>query len=142
MLGELLKSDMVQFQKEVRDWEEAIEVASTPLLKNNYIEESYVRAMIKNVNEFGPYIVLLPRIAMPHSRPEDGVHKLGVSVLITEQDVMFPNEKVANVFIVLAAVDSTSHLELLSQLMELLSDEEKVQTLIQARTYEELLSIL
>lgn len=142
MLGKLLKSDMVQFQKEVRDWEEAIKVASLPLLKSNYIEESYVRSMVKNVKEFGPYIVLLPHIAMPHSRPEDGVNKLGVSVLITEEDVLFSNEKLANVFIVLAAVDSTSHLELLSQLMELLSDEEKVQTLIQARTYEELLSIL
>ncbi|MCK2000519.1 PTS sugar transporter subunit IIA [[Brevibacterium] frigoritolerans] len=142
MLGELLKNDMVQFQKEVRNWEEAIEVASMPLLKNNYIEESYVRAMIRNVKEFGPYIVLLPHIAMPHSRPEDGVSKLGVSILITEKDVLFPNEKVANVFIVLAAVDSTSHLELLSQLMELLSSEEKVQTLIEATSYKELLSIL
>ncbi len=36
--------------------------------------------MIANVNKFGTYIVIAPKVAMPHSRPEDGVNKNCVSM--------------------------------------------------------------
>ena len=40
--------------------------------------------MINNVKEIGSYIVIAPKVAIPHARPEDGTNKLGISFLKLE----------------------------------------------------------
>ncbi len=135
MLKEILTFDMVQFTAEVTDWEEAIRLAAAPLLNNKFIKESYVTKMIANVKEFGPYIVLMPQIAMPHARPEDGVNVVGISLLVLEKSVAFDAEKEANVFFILAAKDSNSHLALLTELAGVLSIQENMDALISAKSY-------
>lgn len=142
MLSARLTNDMVQFIPEFTNWEEAIRVASKPLLDKGYIEKSYVEAMIHNVKEFGPYIVLMPKVAMPHARPEDGVKKLGISLMLTEKSVFFEQGKTANIFFVLAAEDVTSHLTLLTEISEFLSNEEKINKLLSAKNYEDVLKIV
>lgn len=141
MLKTLLTKETVQFKTSVSNWEEAIQYASSPLLYNKSIDERYVETMIQNVHEFGPYIVLMPKIAMPHARPEDGVNKLSISLLVLEEAVSFNEEKEANIFLVLAANDASSHLTLLTEISALLSNQEKVDTLLTATNYTDLLSI-
>lgn len=135
MLKEILTIDMVQFKAEVTDWEEAICLAAAPLLANKSIEETYVTKMIANVKEFGPYIMLMPQIAMPHARPEDGVNVMGISLLITEKSVAFDAKREANVFFILAAKDSNSHLALLTEIAGVLSIQENVDALVSAKSY-------
>ena len=71
----------VNVLSEVKDWEESIKLASEPLIKSGNIEQSYVDAMIKSINDLGFYIILGEHIAMPHARPESGVNETGVSFL-------------------------------------------------------------
>lgn len=142
MLSTRLTSELVQFIPEVDSWEEAIKVAAEPLLKKGAIEDKYIEAMIHNVNEFGPYIVLMPKVAMPHARPEDGVKQLGISLMVTEKSVLFNEEKTANIFFVLAANDANNHLVLLQEITEFLSDQEKVDALSVAKNYEDVLKLL
>ena len=62
----------VQTAEKAEDWKEAIRMAASPLLENGSIRASYIDAMIHNVEVNGPYIVIMPDVAMPHSRVEDG----------------------------------------------------------------------
>lgn len=142
LLKEYLAEAMVQFIETTENWEEAIRLAAEPLVQNHSVELEYVETMIANVKKFGPYIVLLPKFAMPHARPENGVNKLGLSLLVVEQDVPFPGGKSANVFLVLAAPDQDSHLNLLSELSSVLSSQEKVDALASAKNYQKIISIL
>ena len=142
MLQNYITEDMVQFVTNVRDWEEAIYTASKPLLEKGFVEERYVQAMVENVKKFGPYIVLMPKVAMPHARPEDGVKRAGISVMITKESVWFDEGKLVNLFFVLAANDASSHLSLLTKISELLSDEEKVEALLAAKSYQHILPLL
>ena len=135
MLKEILTIDMVQFIAEVADWEEAIRLAAAPLLANKFIEETYVTKMIANVKEFGPYIVLMPQIALPHARPEDGVNVMGISLLVIEKSVVLDAKREANVFFILAAKDSNSHLALLTEIAGVLSIQENVDALVSAKSY-------
>ncbi|WP_158553390.1 PTS sugar transporter subunit IIA [Peribacillus saganii] len=137
MLRSKLTDEMVQFIQGAKDWEEAIHAASEPLLKQGYIEARYVEAMISNVKNFGPYIVLMPEVAMPHARPEDGVNQMGISLMITEESVLFDEGKTAKIFFVLAADDKSSHLELLQEISEFLANEENVSVLLSAKKYED-----
>jgi mannitol/fructose-specific phosphotransferase system IIA component (Ntr-type) len=142
MLEKYLTEEMVQFKETAQNWEEAIRIASEPLVKNHSVEIEYVDTMIENVKEFGPYIVLLPKFAMPHARPENGVNKLGLSLLIMEKETKFDGGKSANVFLVLAAPDKDSHLMLLSELSSVLSSQDKVNALSLAKNYQEIVVIL
>ncbi|MBP1082602.1 BglG family transcription antiterminator [Bacillus capparidis] len=144
MLDELLTEETIQFRKELSNWEEAIQLASAPLLANESIKPSYVEAMVKNVQELGPYVVIAPNIAIPHARPEYGVDKLGMSFLRVKSPVSFSNQEKhkASLIIVLAAIDNETHLKALSQLTELLSEPGNTEKLIQAETAEDVLSLV
>lgn len=142
MLKRLLTSDVIQFHSHVKNWQEAIRFASSPLLSNGSITENYIEAMIQNVHKFGAYIVLMPKIAMPHARPEDGVKKVGMSLLVMENAVPFDGDKEANVFFVLAANDSDAHLQLLTELSTLLSQPQFVEQLVSVKNYDEFVHLL
>ena len=75
MLKDILADNITVLTK-VESWQKAIEIAATPLLEKNKIKESYIQAMIGNIKKFGEYIIIAPNVAMPHSRPEDGVNVL------------------------------------------------------------------
>lgn len=87
MLKELINAERVNIIKNVRDWKEAIKIASKPLLEDNSIEELYIENMIKSVEKYGPYIVLADRFALPHASSKEGVNKLAMSLLIVEDEV-------------------------------------------------------
>ncbi|WP_131019320.1 BglG family transcription antiterminator, partial [Clostridioides difficile] len=71
MLKELINAERVNIIKNVRDWKEAIKIASKPLLEDNSIEELYIENMIKSVEKYGPYIVLADRFALPHASSKE-----------------------------------------------------------------------
>lgn len=145
MLYELITPENIQFLKNVSNWEEAIRQSAKPLLENNTIEPSYVDAIIKNVKELGPYIVIGPEIAIPHARPEAGVNKVGMSILKLEEPVDFSNdqqERPVTVLFCLAATDSTSHLEALSELTQLLVNEDTFNQLKNSTTVEQVRELL
>ena len=144
MLKELLVSRHIQVRDEVVDWKTAIQLAANPLLESQYITQKYIDAMIETVINVGPYFIVCPLVAIPHARPEDGVNKLSMSLLKINEVVNFSNEKEHEVklIVVLAAEDNTSHLKALSELTELLSNENDVNTILDSRSCDEILTII
>ncbi|CAM3275361.1 BglG family transcription antiterminator [Vagococcus fessus] len=134
-LSSLLKEEFVRFSDENLTWQQAIELASQPLIENKNIEESYVEAMIDSALKSGPYIVLAPGVAVPHARPETGVNKLGISLLSCSQPVDFSmgeevdDDNQVSLIFVLAAEDNTNHLTALQQLSMILEDDANVSIL-------------
>ncbi|HBF1233839.1 TPA: transcription antiterminator [Clostridioides difficile] len=129
MLKELINAERVNIIKNVRDWKEAIKIASKPLLEDNSIEELYIENMIKSVEKYGPYIVLADRFALPHASSKEGVNKLAMSLLIVEDEVDLLGKPV-NIFMILAAVDNTTHIRALASLSEMMYEEENVKLII------------
>ncbi|PFA63057.1 hypothetical protein CN378_18660 [Bacillus sp. AFS015802] len=144
MLNELLTEQTIQLKERVTSWEEAIRIASEPLVDQQSIRPDYVDAMITNVKELGPYIVIAPNIAIPHARPETGVEQLGMSFLRLEEPVYFSEKEKhrAQLIIVLAAIDNQTHLKALAQLTELLSNESNVERLIAASDQETVIELI
>lgn len=136
VLHELLKQETVQMVEQLTDWEEAIKVAAGPLLATGAIQSSYIEAMIENIKTIGPYVVIGPEVAIPHARPESGVHQVGMSFLKLSQPVYFLNDEKYPVRLLfcIAAIDNTTHLKALSQLTKLLSDKNNIELLKNANS--------
>lgn len=145
-LTDLLKEELIQQVDSVSNWQDAVGLAAQPLLANGYIEESYIQAMIASINETGPYIVLAPKVAVPHASPDAGVHQLGISLLQVKEPVDFSedddDDKKVQLIFVLAAVDSTAHLRALQELALILDDEAAIDSLIAASDPREILAII
>lgn len=144
MLSELLTEDMIQFTDTDLDWKDAISNASIPLLDTGKIEQSYIDAMIRNVEEVGTYIHIGKGIAIPHARPEAGVNQIGMSFLRTKKPVLLldKEEHAIDIFICIAAIDNEAHLKALSHLTKILADDSKLNVLKQAETAAEVISII
>lgn len=145
MISDLLKQEMIQIKDKVDSWQEAIRVASSPLLDIQAIEPRYIDAMITNIEKLGSYVVLAPNVAIPHARPEEGVKKLGMSLLKLHEPISFSPEdpdKNVHLIFVLAAVDNHSHLKALSQLTELLEEEENIDQMIEMTATESFLELI
>ena len=131
MLKEMLNGK-IQVVESIEDWQEALKIAAKPLLDAKNIEPRYIDSIIENVKKNGPYIVLTDGVAMPHSRPEAGVIKEGMSLLKVKNGVDFyQTEKKVYLFFTLAAKDSNSHQDAIADLADVLGDDELLQKIIE-----------
>ncbi|QQT00634.1 PTS sugar transporter subunit IIA [Peribacillus psychrosaccharolyticus] len=144
MLIDEIKVSDIQINKDAKDWKEAIHKASVSLIESKKILPSYVDAMISVVEEKGPYIVITKHIALAHARPEHGVLEKGLSFTTFGVPVPFGSELLdpVKLIITLAATDSESHLDLLSELADILTDESKTEKMFVAKNEQVFLDVL
>lgn len=137
-LHELLTGEYIQLKKNVGDWKEAIRIGAWPLLEKGNITEEYIQSMINTIIRLGPYIIVAPKVAIPHAKPENGVKKIGMSLLCLEEGVHFSesDRHEVNLLIVLAAIDGETHLKALSQLTTMFSEPGNVQKMVGAKSIE------
>lgn len=136
MLCELLTTETIRVGVEAQDWEEVVDATGELLLNTGAIQPSYVDAMKETIEELGPYVVLAPGIALLHSRPEGGVNRICMSLVILDPPVEFghPDNDPVDLAFALGGVDESSHMEALSQLAEGLSQEALVARLREAKS--------
>ncbi|MBK4851625.1 PTS sugar transporter subunit IIA [Enterococcus faecium] len=128
-LKKLLPEDYIETTNQILTWQEAVQLASQPLLNEKAIDQQYVTNMIHSVEENGPYMVLADYFALMHARPGKGVFHQGMSLLVTKNEIDLAGKPV-RIFLVLAAKDSQSHLESLQEIMEVFMDQEKYQLIL------------
>lgn len=132
----------ITLKEKVPDWKQAIYIAAQKLLEKGYIEDRYINKMVENVKKLGPYIILSDDVAMPHSRPEDGVKKTGISLLKLDEGVYFGENSSIRLIFILAAKDSNSHIDMITELVNMLQDEEKLNKILNSKAENEILENL
>ena len=144
MLSKLLNHDTIRTCVECQDWQEAVRIGGRLLVVKNNLEERYVEAIIYNHQKLGPYMVIAPGIVLAHARPEDGVLQLSMSLITLQHPLMFGNftNDPVKIVITLGATDVTSHLEALTQLMELLTNEKDMDKIMRSTRQEEVIQII
>lgn len=111
---------------------EAITAAGELLVTSGRTKSKYTDAMIRVVDELGPYIVLVDGVALAHAKPGDLVIENGLALATLAEPVDFGSGKLVSLVFALAAVDHDSHIESLGQLAELLSDSSIREFLVNA----------
>jgi PTS system ascorbate-specific IIA component len=122
----------------------AITRAGELLVASGRTTERYTAEMLDALTEFGPYFVIAPGLAIAHARPSDAVLSPGLSLAVLSEPIAFGNQANDPVRLVFAlcAHDHDSHLFVLSQLAEKLSDESFVNILLKASTEQQIRAAL
>ena len=134
-LADYISPDLIELQVETANWEEAVRAGGKLLFDHDLCEPGYIDAMVQAVRDMGPYMVLAPGIALAHARPEDGMLKVGMSIINLAEPVEFGNEANDPVSLVISfgGIDQESHVEMLRTLALFLMEESN-QVLLKTAT--------
>lgn len=138
MITTWLPTENIQIVDSVSDWKQAITLSAQPLLAKKAITKDYIQAIFDSHHELGPYYVLAPGLAMPHARPEQGAIKNGLSLLHIKQGVSFDAEENDPIYIVimLCALSGDEHINMITALADIFSDDERLSALLKALSVE------
>lgn len=143
-LSQLLPASHIQLDIECENWQQAVRKSARKLLELGYIEESYIDAMIHNIEENGPYIVLTKGFALPHEGIDKGVRITGLNLIRLSRPVNFDAEEYDPVEFVccMSATDHKTHLKAFFNLVNMLKDPGFLQALRECQTAEEAAEII
>jgi PTS system ascorbate-specific IIA component len=145
LLSDIVAKKHYSFVDHVDSWEESIRQSCKALETAGIVGEKYAEEIIECVRSNGPYIVLMPGFALPHS-VENSPNAFGTAIGFMKLDkpVSFDNndpEKAASVFFTLAATDNETHLKNMRKLFSMLTDEALCADLLQVKSGEDLLEL-
>ncbi len=134
----MLSRKTIALGVDVNDWESAVKAGGKLLVEAGLVEERYVDAMIDTMKSLGPYSVIAPGVALPHARPEDGVHEPCMSLITLKNPINFGNKNNDPVKLVVSfgTTDNTSHVKAIMRLARILGDPDKLEILKNAETVE------
>jgi PTS system ascorbate-specific IIA component len=144
LIEKIISENLIKLHVKANDWKEAIRLSSQPLLDQKIVTSNYVDEIINSVNEYGPYFVIAPHVALAHAPGKAGAKKLAMGISVLEPSVKFnnaDNDPVSYVF-TLSAPDSDSHLKAMQELVYLLTDEKFYQVLSNSETPSEILRFI
>lgn len=142
MINEIIDKELYSFYDEIDSWEDAIYKSCDSLIAKDIVDLSYPKKIIETVGKYGPYIVLVPGVAMPHCQENaEGVKDTAVSFMKVEKPVVFDvddRDKDARIFFTIASENPDEHLANISQLSEILCNEEIVEDLLMVKDVDDL----
>lgn len=118
-LPKILVEDNIIFSSKKLTSIEAVKLSAKPLLINGFIEKTYVESLLSNDLD---YYVIAPNIAFPHVNLVNSVIKIGLSLLVLDYPVDFGFHKGIKHIFTLCAIDQTSHMYAMRQLLDLWND--------------------
>ncbi|WKS71137.1 PTS sugar transporter subunit IIA [Corynebacterium accolens] len=138
----LLVPGAVDLHCTASDWREAIRQAGALLEHAGTVSADYTDAMIRSVEDNGPYIVVAPGFAFAHARPSQAVKETSLSWVKLSTPVKFHHESNDPVDLVVAcaAKDKSEHIEAMKHLARLLAT--KREELDRAETEEQLRQVI
>ncbi|MBF0713745.1 PTS sugar transporter subunit IIA [Gemella sp. GH3] len=126
--------------------EEAIKKAGEVLVKNGYVDNDYIQAMLDRENIVSTYMGNF--IAIPHGTDEakKSIKNTGISIIQVPEGVSFAtpednDDKLVFLIFGIAGKDG-EHLDLLSKIAIFCSEQENVVKLYNAKTNEEIINLL
>ncbi|MDR1505732.1 MAG: PTS sugar transporter subunit IIA [Treponema sp.] len=162
LLRDIVEQNHAHFIERAENWEDSIRQSCKLLIADGTVTEAYPEEIIDCVKTNGPYIVLMPGFALPHSMENSkNAHGTAIAFMKVKDPVFFdvqkkdpggpqaeevpaadvPPVKSATVFFTLAAVDSEHHLLNMRKLWKMLTDEALCADLLKAESVDDLLEL-
>jgi PTS system mannitol-specific IIA component len=139
MSDDILTKENIEMGVELNSQDEAIRRAGELLVQNGHVEEKYIDSMFEREKSVSTFMG--NAVAIPHgtSDSKKWVEKSGLSILTVPEGVEYGDGNIAMLIIGIAG-KGDEHLEILSNIAQVVSDEDNVAKIVQAESKEELLA--
>lgn len=138
-MSEILTPETIELRASLDNQEEAIRRAGSLLVQNGNVDDRYVDSMFEREESVSTFMG--NAVAIPHgtSESKQWVERSGLSVITVPEGVEYGDGNIAMLVIGIAG-KGDEHLEILSKIALVCSEEENVVKIVQAQTKEELLA--
>lgn len=137
-----LTPEKIIINRQSLGWEESILRTAMPLVKAGSIEKEHAQSIIKVINAYGHYMVITPGVALIHGRPENGVNRLDVSMLLSKTPIEFGEHNAVHVIFFIAIKDKNTHLGILHNIMQIVREPERIAALASSTSSAQVMNML
>lgn len=136
----VLAKENIVLQAAMNNKEDAIRFTGDVLVKRGYVEPSYIGKMLEREELTSTYMGNF--VAIPHGTEDakESVKESGISIVQVPGGVDFGNGNIVKLLIGIAGKNN-EHLDILSQIAIVCSEEENVEKIINAASPEEILAL-
>lgn len=140
MAKEVLRKENIKLNVPLSEMEEGIRYTGAILVDNGYVESAYVDQMVEREQLASTFMGNF--LAIPHGTEEakKNVLETGISVVTVPKGIDFGGGNIAKILIGIAG-KGNEHLEILSNIAIVCSEEENIQKILDASTEEEILDL-
>ncbi|HEX2182065.1 MAG TPA: PTS sugar transporter subunit IIA [Rubrobacteraceae bacterium] len=139
-MSEILTPETIELKAKLGSQEEAIRRAGALLVANGYVEDRYIDSMLEREKSVSTYMG--NAVAIPHGTNDSKqwITRSGLSVITVPDGVEYGDGETAHLIIGIAG-KGDEHLDILSKISIVVSEEENVERIVGAETKEELIAI-
>lgn len=135
-LIKLLPEEVTQFDIDINDWRQAIELAANPLVKSKKIKSSYIKKIINVVETLGNYMVFMPGIAFVHATPENVIEN-SISLLTLKNEIKFGVKNQVSIKAIVVLANKTENMNLVD-LVDVLTKGDNITKFKNAKSYDDI----
>ncbi|ETP69820.1 PTS mannitol transporter subunit IIA [Planococcus glaciei] len=140
MAKDVLSKDNIKLNVPLTGKEEAIRFTGEILVNGGYVDAGYIDKMFEREEMASTYMGNF--LAIPHGTEDakKNVFETGISVVTVPEGIDFGGGNLAKIFIGIAG-KGNEHLEILSNIAIVCSEEENIEKILNARSEEEILDL-
>jgi len=135
----VISKENVRLNEKIDSKDAAIRLAGRILVDGGYVDEEYISKMFER--EVVSSTFMGNYIAIPHGTEDakGNVHASGISILQLAEPIDYGSGNQVKIIFGIAG-QNNEHLDILSKIAIVCSDEENIEKMVQAKTKDELLS--
>jgi mannitol PTS system EIIA component len=139
-MSNILTSENILLNASVSSKDKAIRLTGSILVDNGYVDASYIDKMLEREELTSTYMGNF--VAIPHGTEDSKqyVKNSGISFIQVPEGVDFGGGNIVKLLIGIAGKDN-EHLDILSSIAIVCSEEENIEKLVSAKSAEEILAI-
>lgn len=139
-ITKLIPEKYTQLNIDIKDWREAIEVATRPLILDKKIKKEYKSEIIRVIETLGNYMVFIPEIAFVHATPENVIEN-SISLLTLRSPINFGSKNQVKVKAIVVLANKEENMNLIN-LINILKKEGNIKRFKEAKKYDEIENII
>lgn len=136
----ILSTETILLNAEVENKESAIRLTGNVLVERGHVDSVYIEKMLEREELTSTYMGNF--VAIPHGTEDakQSVKESGIAIIQVPNGVDFGNGNIVKLLIGIAGKDN-EHLDILSQIAIVCSEEENVEKIVNAASKEEILAL-
>lgn len=135
--------DLILIEESTLNWKDAILKGANILQAKGYVTVDYGKKIIHNLEQYGPYMSIAPKVVLAHAGPNDGVVSSSMSIVTFKNGVNFYDRFNVPVFLIitLAINDTNNHLDITESIIKLSKNQKLIESIIDSNSNAEIHSI-
>lgn len=140
IITQLLLERYTQLDIDIKEWKDAIELATKPLITNRKIKKEYVNEIFRSIEILGNYMVFIPEIAFVHATAEHVIEN-SISLLTLKSSIKFGSKNQVMVKAIVVLANKEENMNLVN-LINILTKEGNINRFKNAKNYKEIENII